>query len=136
LKEEETKNIDLEESTSLEVKLDVLASGMEEMMQRITARNDYSVQSHRSLIDEDQMANPEHFASYPSCHSDCFVDHLGEERYVDMMMIMFSKQKLILQINQHLVCGRRNFTFSNSNIVINRCMSAMTVTRKVMKILK
>ena len=33
------------------------------------------------------MANPKHFLSYPSCHrsdNDCFIDHLGEERFVDM----------------------------------------------------
>jgi len=42
LKEEEMNNIDPEESTSLEVKLDILASAVEEMMQRITKRNEYS----------------------------------------------------------------------------------------------
>ena len=36
LKEEEMKNIDPEESTSLEVKLDILVSVVEEMMQKIT----------------------------------------------------------------------------------------------------
>jgi len=39
MKEEEMKNIDPEESTYLEVKLDILVSEMEEMMQRITPRN-------------------------------------------------------------------------------------------------
>ena len=53
LKEEEVKNIDPEESTSLEVKLDILASVVEEMMQKITARNDYDVQAHGSLIEEE-----------------------------------------------------------------------------------
>ena len=86
MKEEEMKNIDPAES--LEVKLDVLVSAVEEMMQRITPRNGYDVQSHGSLIEEEQVADSKHFVSHPSCHStdnDCFVDHLGEERAVDMM---------------------------------------------------
>ena len=41
LKEEEMKNIDPEESTSLEVKLNILVSAVEEMMQKITTRNEY-----------------------------------------------------------------------------------------------
>jgi len=53
LKEEEMKNIDLAKSISLDVKLDVLASTVEEMMQRITARIDYDVQAHHSLIEEE-----------------------------------------------------------------------------------
>ena len=36
LKEEEMKNIDSDKSTSLEVKLDILVSAVEEMMQKIT----------------------------------------------------------------------------------------------------
>ena len=59
------KNIVPEESTSLEVKLDILVSAVEEMMQRITASNDYDVQAHRSLIEEEQVADPKHFVSYP-----------------------------------------------------------------------
>jgi len=39
--------------TSLEVKLDILVSAVEEMMQRITARNDCDVQAHGSLIEEE-----------------------------------------------------------------------------------
>ena len=53
LKEKEMKNIDPEESTSLEVKLDILVSAVEEMMQRITTRNEYNVQAHGSLIEEE-----------------------------------------------------------------------------------
>lgn len=91
LKEEEMKNIDPEESTSLEVKLDVLVSAMEEMMQKITTRNEYDVQDCGSLIEEEQIADPKHFLSYPSCHrsdNDCFVDHLGEERSIDMTCML------------------------------------------------
>ena len=91
LKEEEMKNIDPEELTSLEVKLDVLVSVVEKMMDKINTRNENSVQVHRSLIEEEQMATPKHFVSYPSCHrsdNDCFVDHLGEERTVDMTCML------------------------------------------------
>jgi len=68
LKEEEMKSIDPEESTYLEVKLNALVSVMEEMMQNITTRNEYDVQDHGSLIEEEQVADPKHFLSYPSCH--------------------------------------------------------------------
>ena len=71
LKEEEMKNIDPEESTSLEVRLEILISTMEEMMQKITKRNEYDVQDHGSLIEEEQVADPKHFLSYPSCHRSC-----------------------------------------------------------------
>ena len=87
LKEEEMKNTDLEESTSLEVKLNILVSAVEGMMQKITTRKEYDVQDHGSLIEEEQVADPKH--SYPSCHrsdNDCFVDQLAEERSVDMTM--------------------------------------------------
>ena len=91
LKEEERKNIDPEELASLEVKLDILVSAVEEMMQRITKRNEYNVQDHGSLIEEEQVIDPKHFLSYPSCHrsdNDCFIDHLGEERSVDMTCML------------------------------------------------
>jgi len=91
LKEEEMKNIDLEESTSLEVKLDILVSAVEKMMDKINARNDYDVQVHGLLIEEEQVADPKHFVSYPSCQrsdNDCFIDHLGEERTVDMTCML------------------------------------------------
>ena len=87
MKEEEMKNMDPTESTSLEVKLDILVSAVEKMMGKINARNENNVQAHGSLIEEEQMGAPKHFVSYPSCHrsdNDCFVDHLGEERTVDM----------------------------------------------------
>ena len=89
LKEEEMKNIDLEKLTSLEGKLDILASAVEEMMQRIITRNENNVQAHGSLIEEEQVADPKHFVSYPSYHrsdNDCFIDHLGEERYMACML--------------------------------------------------
>ena len=88
LKEEEMKNIDPEKSTSLEVKLDILVSAVEEMMQNITTRNEYNVQSHGLLIEEEQVVDPKHFVSYPSCHSDFFIDHLEEERAVDMTCML------------------------------------------------
>ena len=88
LKEEEMKNIDSTESISLEVKLDVLVSVVEKMMGKINARNDYDVQAHGLLIEEEQVADPKHFVSYPSCHSDFFIDHLSEERTVDMTCML------------------------------------------------
>jgi len=82
LKEEERKIIDIEESTSLKIKLDILVSAVEKMMKNIIIRNEYDVQEdHGSLIEEEQVADPKHFLSYPSCHrfdNDCFIDHLGE----------------------------------------------------------
>jgi len=91
LKEEEMKSIDPEESKSLEVKLDILVSAAEEMMENITTRNEYDVQDHGSLIEEEQVVDPKHFLSYPSCHrpdNDCFIDHLGEKRSVDMTCML------------------------------------------------
>ena len=43
------------------------------------------------LIEEEQVVDPKHFVSYPSCQrsdNDCFVDHLGEERTVDMTCML------------------------------------------------
>ena len=88
LREEEMKNIDPEKSTSLEVKLDMLVSAVEEMMQKNTRRNEYNVKTHGSLIEEEQVADPKHFVSYLSCHSDFFIDHFGEERVVDMTCML------------------------------------------------
>ena len=91
LKEEEMKNIDPEKSTSLEVKLDVLVSAVEKMMDKINTRNAYAIQAHGSLIEEEQVADPKHFVSFPKCHrsdNDCFVDHLREERSVDMTCML------------------------------------------------
>jgi len=91
LKEEEMKNIDPEESKYLEVKLDILVSAVEEMMKSINTRNEYNFQDHGSLIEEEQVADPKHFLSYPSCHrsnNDCFIDHFGEETSVDMTCML------------------------------------------------
>lgn len=91
LKEEEMKNIGPKESKSLEVKLDVLVSAVEEMMQRITARNYYDVQAYGLLIEEEQVAAPKHFLFDANCYrsdDDCFVDHLSEERTVDMTCML------------------------------------------------
>ena len=94
LKEEEMKNIDPKELTSLEVKLDILISAVEEMMQRTITRNEYNFQAHGSLIEEEEVFDPKHFVSYPSCHrsdNDCFVDHLGEERSVDLTCMQIGR---------------------------------------------
>ena len=84
LKEEEMKNIDLEESTSLEVKLNILVSVVEDMKQNITTRNEYDVQDHGSLIEEKKVTDPKHFLS----NNDCFMDQLGEERSIDLTCIL------------------------------------------------
>ena len=60
-------------------------------MQRITTRNEYNAQAHGSLIEEEQLVDPKHLLSYPSFHrfdNDCFIDHLGEERSVDMTCML------------------------------------------------
>ena len=83
------KSIDPEKSTSLEVKLDILVSAVEKMMDKINSRNDYDV--HGSLIEEEQVADLKHFLSYPDYHrsdNDCFINHLGEERSVDMTCML------------------------------------------------
>ena len=85
MKEEEMKNIDPAKSTSLEVKLDSLVSAVERMIDKINASNDDYILAHGSLIEEEQVADPKHFVSYPSCRSDCFIDHCEEERAVAMM---------------------------------------------------
>ena len=82
------KNMDLKKSTSLEVKLDMLVSAVEEMMQKNTRRNEYNVQAHDLLIEEEPVADPKYFVSYPICHSDCFIDHFEEERAVDMTCML------------------------------------------------
>ena len=91
LKEEEMKNIYPEESTSLEVKLDILVSVVEDMMQKITTRNEHDVQDHGLLIGEKQVVDPKNVLSYPSCHrsdNDCFIDKLGEDRSVDLTCML------------------------------------------------
>ena len=60
-------------------------------MQKITAMNDYDVQDHGSLTEEEQVADPKHLLSYPSCHrsdSDCLIDHPGKERSFDMTCML------------------------------------------------
>ena len=60
-------------------------------MQTITTRNEYDVQDHGSLIEEEQVVDPKYFISYPSCHrfdNDCFIDHLGEKRSVDLKYML------------------------------------------------
>ena len=51
LKEEEMNNMDPEKLIYLEVKLDMLVSAVEEMMQKNTTRNEYNVQAHDLLIE-------------------------------------------------------------------------------------
>jgi len=91
LKEEEMKSIDPKESTYLEVKLDILVSAVEEMMQKVTTRNEYDVQDHGSVIEEEQVAYPKHSLSYPSYHrsdNDYFIHHLGEEISIDLTCML------------------------------------------------
>ncbi len=123
-------------------------SAIEDMVRKMTAKDENGV--------HEQVVDPKHFVSYLSCHKYCFVDHIGEERPVDMtcrlddvfilticlsfismmMMIMLSKQKLILQTNQQPVYGMRKFAYSNSSTVINRGISAMGTMRKLQQILR
>ena len=80
LKEEEMKNIDPEKSTPSEEKLDLFVNAVEEMVRKMTAKNENDIQ--------EKVADQKHFVSYPSCHSDCFIDHFGEERAVDMTCML------------------------------------------------
>jgi len=60
-------------------------------MQKIATRNEYDVQDHGSLIEEEQVVDPKHFLSYPNCHrsdNDFSIGHLGEERSVDMTCML------------------------------------------------
>jgi len=70
------KKVDLEKTTPLEEKLDVLVSAVEDMVKKMTAKDENDV--------HEQVADPKYFVSCLSSHKDCFVDHLGEERLVDM----------------------------------------------------
>ena len=91
LKAKERDNIDAENLTSLGVKLNILVSAMEEMMQKVITRNKYDVQDHGSLIEEKNVGDPKYFLSYPSCHrydNDCLIYHLVEERYVDLTCML------------------------------------------------
>ena len=55
LKAEERENIEKECLTSSEVKLDILVSIVDEMMQKITMRDDFFIQDHHvSLITEEE----------------------------------------------------------------------------------
>ena len=76
------KNMDPEKLTPSEEKLDLLVNTIEDMVLKMTAKNENGCE---------QVAVPKHFVSNPSCHrfdNDCFVDHLGEERAVDMTCML------------------------------------------------
>lgn len=80
LKEEEMKNVDPEKTTPSDEKLDILVSAVEEMVRKMTAKDENGV--------HEQVADPKHFVSYLSSHKDYFVDHIGEERPVDMTCML------------------------------------------------
>jgi hypothetical protein len=60
LKEEERENIEKEHLTSSEVKLDILVSTMEEMMQKIIMRDELVVQKHHVplIAEEEEVVDP------------------------------------------------------------------------------
>jgi len=80
LKEEEMKKVDPEKFTTSEEKLDILVSAVEDMVRKMTTKDENDV--------HEQVADPKHFVSCLSSHKDCFVDHLGEERPVDMTCML------------------------------------------------
>ena len=90
LKEEEKKNI-VEHLAYSEVKLDILVSTIEEIMQRITMRDVFSVHNyHDPLIPEnEEIASPKNFPANPSYHrsENGFVDQ-SEEKKSDNIMCM------------------------------------------------
>jgi len=102
LEEEDRKNKEKEHLTSSEVKLDILASTMEEMLHRIIMREKLVVQrNHVSLVAvQERVTIPRTFAAHPWYHkpeNDYFMysihnlvkdetqTHLAEEQPVDMM---------------------------------------------------
>ena len=89
--------------TYSELKLNILVSTVEEMMQKITMRDEIAAQEdHVALIEEKQAADLKHFPSYPSYHrfdndfmyalrdnkEISFIDELAEERSVDPICML------------------------------------------------
>jgi hypothetical protein len=68
IKRSKVKNKEKEQLKSSEAKLDILASTMEEMMQKIRIREKLDVQRHHvPLISEKEMVTvPKHFAAHPN----------------------------------------------------------------------
>jgi len=78
LKEAERENIEKEHLTSSEVKLNILVSTMEEMMQKIIIKDKLVVQKHHAplIAKEEEVVDPNHFAanlSYHRLENDCFM---------------------------------------------------------------
>ena len=69
LKEEERENIS-DNLTSSEVKLDILVSTIEEMMQRITMRDVFSIQHHHEPLipKKEEIASHKNFPANPTYH--------------------------------------------------------------------
>ena len=69
LKAEEKENIEKEHMASSEVKLDILASTMKEMMQKIIMRDEL-VQKHHVpfFARKERFIVPKHFVAYPWYH--------------------------------------------------------------------
>jgi hypothetical protein len=70
IKRSKVKNKEKEQLKSSEAKLDILASTMEEMMHRISIRENLDVQRHHvPLISEkEKVTVPKHFATHPWYH--------------------------------------------------------------------
>jgi hypothetical protein len=102
IKRSKVKNKEKEQLKSSEAKLDILASTMEEMMQKISIREKLDVQRHHvPLISEkEKVIVPKHFAAHPWYHgldNDSFMysihdvvkdeapSQLAEEQPADMM---------------------------------------------------
>jgi len=70
LKEEARDNIEKEHLTSSEVKLDILVTTMEEMMQKITMRDELLVQKHHVplIAEEEEVVDLNHSAANLSYH--------------------------------------------------------------------
>jgi hypothetical protein len=78
LKEEKKENKEKGHMTSSEVKLDILASTMKEMMQNIIMRDELVVQKHHVpfFVEKERVTLPNHFDAYPWYHrlkNDCFM---------------------------------------------------------------
>jgi hypothetical protein len=70
IKEKEREKITKEEMISSKAKLDILASTMKEMMQKVIIGNELVVQGNPIplVIDKERVIFPKHFAAHPWYH--------------------------------------------------------------------
>ena len=100
MKVEERENIEKEHLTSSEVKLDILVSTMEEMMQKIIMRDEFVVQKHHVplIAEEEEVVGHNHFLANPSYHRSekiVFCIHLWTAMKMDLCINLWKRNLLI-----------------------------------------